>query len=123
LAWSVQFHDSFDEEFKALAIEVQDEILAVARLLQDYGPALGRPHADTLKGSAFANMKELRMRAAGGVWRVAFAFDPERAGILLAAGDKSGRSERSFYKWLLRTADARYGRHLGSLKRSRGKDS
>jgi hypothetical protein len=35
-------------------------------------------------------MKELRFDAAGGVWRVAFAFDPRRQGVLLVAGDKSG---------------------------------
>ena len=38
-------------------------------------------------------MKELPLRADGGVWRVAFAFDPRRNAILLVAGDKSGVSE------------------------------
>src|SRR3546814_4259362 len=37
------------------------------------------PHADTLGGSKHTNMKELRFNADGGVWRVAFAFDPERS--------------------------------------------
>jgi len=32
-------------------------------------------------------MKELRFDAGGGVWRIAFAFDPRRAAILLVAGD------------------------------------
>ena len=54
--------------------------------LRDEGPNLGRPYADTLNGSRYANMKELRFNAAGGVWRVAFAFDPVRRGILLVAG-------------------------------------
>ncbi|HVZ27128.1 MAG TPA: type II toxin-antitoxin system RelE/ParE family toxin, partial [Rhizomicrobium sp.] len=90
MAWIVRLHDAFEAEFQALAPEVQDELLATAKLLQDYGPVLGRPHADTLKGSAHANMKELRFRAAGGAWRVAFAFDPRRQAILLVAGDKAG---------------------------------
>ena len=98
MVWSVRFHDAFDAEFEALAPEVQDEMLALAKLLKDYGPAPGRPHADTLNGSAYANMKELRFRAADGVWCVAFAFDPKREGILLVAGDKSGVSEERFYK-------------------------
>jgi hypothetical protein len=42
-------------------------------------------------------MKELRFAAAGGVWRVAFAFDPKRKAILLVAGDKSGGSEKPRY--------------------------
>lgn len=80
--------------------DVQEAFLARARLLREFGPRLGRPHADTLEGSRHANMKELRFEAAGGVWRVAFAFDPQRNAILLVAGDKSGGSERRFYKGL-----------------------
>jgi hypothetical protein len=32
-------------------------------LLREFGPALKRPHCDTLKGSRHANMKELRFAA------------------------------------------------------------
>ena len=67
--------------------DVQTEILALTRLLQQFGPQLKRPHAGTLKGSRHANMKELRFKAADGVWRVAFAFDTKRNAILLVAGD------------------------------------
>ena len=51
-----------------------------------------------------------------GVWRVAFAFDTERQAIVLVAGDKSGVSQKRFYKALIDTADARYASHLRSLK-------
>jgi hypothetical protein len=37
-------------------------------------------------------MKELRFDAAGGVWRVAFAFDPARQAVLLVAGDREARA-------------------------------
>jgi hypothetical protein len=53
-------------------------------------------------------MKELRFDAADGVWRVAFAFDPERRAILLVGGDKSGVSSKRFYKTLNRKADDRF---------------
>jgi len=49
----------------------------LARLLQQFGPQLGRPRVDTLKGSRHANMKELRLSAADGEWRVGFCFRPE----------------------------------------------
>jgi len=62
-------------------------------------------------------MKELRFDAVNGVWRVAFAFDPNRQAILLAAGDKSGVSEKRFYKQLIGAADARFDAHLAKLKR------
>ena len=77
-------------EFQNLAEELQDELLAHAKLLQEFGPRLGRPTVDTLKGSKHANMKELRFGWKRTVWRVAFAFDPRRQAILLAGGDKSG---------------------------------
>ncbi len=116
MAWQVRFHDAFEVEFEAMAAEVQDELIATAKLLQDFGPKLGRPHADTLNGSQFSNMKELRFKAAGGVWRVAFAFDPNREGVLLVAGDKSGGSEDRFYKRLIAKADERYAGHLAAIK-------
>jgi hypothetical protein len=34
-------------------------------------------------------------------WRVAFAFDTKRTAILLVAGDKSGHSEKRFYRKLI----------------------
>ena len=73
-------------------------------------------HADTFNGSAFANMKELRFKASGGVWRAAFAFDPARQAIVLVAGDKSGKSSKRFYRELIDKADARYRRHLESIR-------
>ena len=89
----------------------------MSRLLQKFGPQLGRPRVDTLKGSRHANMKELRFSAAGGEWRVAFAFDPKRKAILLIGGDKSGRGEKRFYRELIRKADNRFDAHLMRVKR------
>jgi len=98
---------------------VSVEILALSRLLQEFGPQLGRPRVDTLKGSRHANMKELRFSAADGEWRVAFAFDPKRKAILLVAGDKSGVSEKRFYRQLIAKADERFNAHLNRLKKER----
>jgi hypothetical protein len=54
MAWDVEFDDAFDAEFLAFDQEVQNSLLAVAKLLADYGPQLGRPYVDTLKGSKHA---------------------------------------------------------------------
>ena len=64
VAWKVDFHPAFDPEFEALALEVQDELLAQAKVLEMFGPALGRSRVDTLNGSRHANMKELRTPSA-----------------------------------------------------------
>src|SRR5262252_5097105 len=104
MAWVVELSDEFEPEFDALHEDVRTEILVLSRLLQQFGPQLGRPRVDTLKGSRHRNMKELRFDAADGVWRVAFAFDTRRKAILLVAGDKSGGSEKRFYKQLIAKA-------------------
>ena len=119
MAWRVDFHPAFLAEFEELSEAVQDEIAALIKLLNASGPQLSRPRCDTLNGSKHANMKELRFHADDGVWRLAFAFDPERKAVLLVAGDKSGVSEDRFYRKLLKRADARFDRHLGELKKSK----
>ena len=116
VSWVVEIGDEFEPELLALQEDIQIEILALTRFLQQFGPQLGRPRVDTLKGSRHANMKELRFSAADGERRVAFAFDTKRKAILLVAGDKSGTSER-FYRELIRKADERFDAHLARLKR------
>jgi hypothetical protein len=112
VSWTVELGDEFEPEFNNLCETVRLEILALSRLLQTFGPQLGRPRVDTLKGSRHTNMKELRFSATNGEWRVAFAFDPRRKAILLVAGDKSGGSEKMFYKRLINMADKRFDAHL-----------
>lgn len=119
MSWAVEIGDEFEPEFAALPEDVQTEMLALSRLLQQFGPQLGRPRVDTLNGSRHANMKELRFSAADGEWRVAFAFDPKRRAILLVAGDKSGGSEKRFYRELIHKADDRFDSHLARLKKER----
>jgi hypothetical protein len=116
VSWAVEISDEFEPEFYQLQDDVRTEILALARLLQQFGPHLGRPRVDTLNDSRHANMKELRFSAADGEWRLAFAFDTKRKAILLVAGDKSGGSEKRFYKQLIAKADERFDAHLARLK-------
>ena len=90
-------------------------MLAHVVVLESFGPQLGRPRVDTLHGSRHANMKELRFDTADGVWRFAFAFDAARRAIVLCGGDKTGGSQRRFYRQLIKKADSRYASHLGTL--------
>jgi hypothetical protein len=117
--WSADFHDDFVSEYNALPEEVQDELQAILKVLEQLGPLLGRPRVDTLNGSAHANMKEIRFDAADRVWRFAFAFDSNREAIVLAGGDKSGISEKRFYRQLIAKADPRFTAHQAKLKQQR----
>ena len=108
--WRIEFHDALLPEFEALAEPVKDELLAQLLRLREFGPTLGRPAVDTIKGSRVANLKELRFAAGGGVWRVLFAFDERRVAVLLAAGDKAGVAQARFYRRLVAVAEARWER-------------
>ncbi len=119
LRWAVEMPDELALEFDALHEDVQTEILALSLVLEEFGPQLGRPRFDALKDTRHANMKELRFSGADGEWRVALAFDPKRRAILLVAGDKSGGSEKRFYRELIRKADDRFDAHLAGLKKER----
>ena len=85
------------------------QVLAALDALAVDGPALGRPFVDTVKGSRHANMKELRPR--GGNLRLLFAFDTERLGIILVAGDKTNNWTK-WYRANIPIADERFQEHL-----------
>jgi hypothetical protein len=115
MPWNVVFHGDFEAEYDALSVEVQDELQARIIVLERLGPALGRPTVDTLATSSFPNMKELRFKC-DGVWRFAFAFDPNRSAIIFCGGDKDGLDQKKFYKDLIALADARFASHLARIK-------
>jgi hypothetical protein len=117
MPWDVLFHNEFEGEFVELPEAVQDELLARLKLLGEIGPTLGRPNVDTLEGSSFPNMKELRFQL-DGLWRFIFAFDPSRQAIVLIGGNKEGQNQARFYRTLIKMADARFAAHVAALKAS-----
>ncbi|MEK6397132.1 MAG: type II toxin-antitoxin system RelE/ParE family toxin [Terriglobus sp.] len=115
MAFTFKWTAEFTEWFESLTVAEKKSFAVSLFLLEEKGPLLGRPYADTLKGSAYPNMKELRATHKGDVaLRAAFAFDPKRNAILLIGGDKHGK--RGFYGSLIRKADELYATHLASLK-------
>ena len=97
-------------------VELVDDWLAT---LDEKGPSLGRPLADSIVGSTYRNMKELRTGSSGrSEVRILFAFDPERKAILLVAGDKAGNWQK-WYRTNIPLADERYRQHLDRLKGER----
>lgn len=92
-------------------------MLAAIRILRDRGPSLGRPLVDSVKGSRHQNMKELRPGSTGRTEvRVLFAFDKERAAILLLGGDKSD-DWSGWYKVNVPIADGRFAEHQEAIDR------
>jgi hypothetical protein len=113
--WDVIFHGEFLPEFRQYSEAVRRQVYSLIEVLITFGPQLGRPRVDTLKGSKHPNMKELRFMADDGAWRVAFAFDAVRSAILLVGGDKSGISKDKFYRNLIEVADRRFDQHQRAM--------
>ena len=113
MVWEVEYTDTFGSWWDELTEDEQERVTATVELLEQNGPALGRPLVDTLKGSRHPNMKELHPR--GGHIRVLFAFDPRRMAILLMGGDKRHRWS-SWYSEAIPAADTLYDTHLQELR-------
>lgn len=90
--------------------ETQDSILVSIRLLQERGPSLSRPYADTLENTNLVNLKELITQHKGKPYRSLYAFDPQRSAILLVGGDKSRK--KNWYKKSISLAEKRFVLHL-----------
>jgi hypothetical protein len=72
---------------------------------------------DTITSARHANLKELRPGSSGrSEIRILFAFDPERAAILLVAGDKAGQWNK-WYRQAIPLADERLDEHNAHLRR------
>lgn len=113
--WVVEYTDQFEAWWSGLTAEEQTSVDAGVLLLEEFGPLLARPHSDTIKGSRFPNMKELRVQNQGRPLRVLYAFDPRRAAILLLGGDKTG--DARWYEVQVPLADRLYAEHLAALRR------
>lgn len=113
--WEVRQTERFEQWFKALDDTDRRKVIVALLLLENQGPHLPRPYADTVNESKYANMKELRIQSQGKPLRAFFAFDPERTGILLCAGDK-GKNDKRFYQEMIPLADEEYEKHLETLK-------
>ncbi|QGY33081.1 type II toxin-antitoxin system RelE/ParE family toxin [Pantoea cypripedii] len=119
--WDVNTTDSFTEWLLSQDEPLRESVYEAMGLLEKFGPSLGRPYVDTLNGSDFPNMKELRIQHAGDPIRAFFAFDPARSAIVLCAGDKTGVNEKRFYKKMIALADEEYRQHLANLEERYGK--
>jgi hypothetical protein len=118
MEWDVFLDEEFDAWLQTLEEGLQDEIFAAIELLRRLGPNLHRPRVDTIKGSSFSNMKELRIQYRRDPWRILFAFDPARNAILLVGGNKG--ANKRWYDENIPIADRRFRRHLDRLKEDQG---
>ena len=119
--WTVEI-EYIIEWLDGLDAETIAKIFAALKRLEQEGPNLGRPLADTLSGSRVKNLKELRPASPrGSEIRIIFAFDPLRNAVMLLGGykakGKSGKTKWSeWYKRAIPKAETIFFDHLEKLK-------
>lgn len=118
MAWRVEGTDEFQAWFQGLSAAERISVAAKIDLLEERGPSLGRPHADTLKGAKVPNLKELIIQHAGNPYRVIFVFDPRRTAILLLGGQKTSKGSK-WYKEAIPKAQEIYKEYLKEIEEER----
>ncbi len=111
LLFEVIISNEFEEWFKNIDSQAKKDIFASIETLRNFGPTLGRPYVDTLKGSKISNLKELRVRSLGRPFRIIFLFDPKKRIFLLAGGNKA--EDKKFYKKIIHKVESIYSNYKG----------
>ena len=117
MVWNIRQTEEFQEWFDDSEKKLQADTVEHVELLRQMGPHLGRPYADTIKGSLIKNLKELRFDSGEGVIRVFFVFDPDKNGVLLIGGNKSSSRGKSFYKIMIDQSEKIYAKYLKGKKK------
>ena len=103
--WTINYTTEYEDWFTSQDEENQMVINAKVMVLSEFGPNLGRPYVDTIKGSKYANLKELRIKHKNTLFRILFCFDKTRNCWLLIGGNKKGKNEDEFYRRLIKQAE------------------
>ena len=114
MTYEIEYTDEFEAWWLGLTEPERESITAKVGLLEERGPQLGDPHTSQIKNSVYGHMRELKVQHAGRPYRILYAFDPRRVGVLLIGGDKTGRDR--WYEEFVPVADELYRLHLETIK-------
>ncbi len=116
MEWEIIISEEYEKWFKELPQKDKIAIATDLEVLRELGPTLGRPYVDQVKGSKYNNLKELRTKVIGHVYRSLFAFDTERHAVILSGGDKKGKNQKKFYKRLIAQSEIVFENHLKNMR-------
>jgi hypothetical protein len=60
MRWKAEWTDEFEDRWDALSDSEKRQVVFSVEVLKEKGPNAGRPYVDSVKGSRYLNMKELR---------------------------------------------------------------
>ena len=118
--WSITYTKEYEVWFSALEEDYKIAINSKVIVLSEFGPQLGRPYVDSIQGSKYSNLKELRIQHKKAVFRILFCFDKSKNGWLLIGGNKKGKNEARFYKKLIKQAEELLDKYLEILEDKNG---
>jgi len=110
--YTKEFEDWFSSQNEDAKILINAKII----VLKEFGTNLGRPYVDTIKGSKYKNLKELRINHKKYVFRILFIFDKKRNCWLLLGGNKKGKNEEDFYKKLIKQTEELIEKYIDILE-------
>lgn len=116
MPYTVLYLDAFAGWLGAQEDNCQERVIAHLDLLQERGPLLGRPYADTLKGSKINNLKELRVQYKTEPIRILFAFDPKQQAVIILGGSKQG--DKRWYEDQIPIAEKLFSEHLEKQRKA-----
>ncbi|MDR2694638.1 MAG: type II toxin-antitoxin system RelE/ParE family toxin [Chitinispirillales bacterium] len=103
--WPIEYTQEYEDWFSLQEEENKMAINAKVILLSEFGPHLGRPYVDTIHGSRYKNIKELRVNFKKTVFRILFCFNKNRNCWLIIGGNKKGKNEDDFYAKIIKQAE------------------
>jgi hypothetical protein len=118
--WTIDRTDEIAAWITQLDYDAKETIYKNLLILRELGPSLGRPYVDTINKSKHKNMKELRVQNKKRLFRLFFAFDPDRNALLIIGGDKRG--DKRFYQRMIPIADEIYDRYLKKKRRENDRE-
>lgn len=110
--WETVFTDTTSDWLLTEKEDVRESIIAYLNVLEEKGPNLGRPYADTLEGSKYPNLKELRVQHNGEPYRLFYIFNKYREAVILCGASKKGLNEKDFYKKMIKIAEKEYEKEV-----------
>ena len=111
-----KYTPEYEDWFTTLEEEAKILVNSKIIILQEFGPNLGRPFVDTIKGSKYKNLKELRINHKRYVLRILFIFDKKRNCWLLIGGNKKGKNEEDFYRRLIKDSEHLIEKYINTVE-------
>jgi len=119
MPYTIERTKLFDQWYNGLSEADQVVVVAMVGLLEKLGTTLPFPYSSGINGSKHKHMRELRKKYKNKLFRILYAFDPGRVGILLVGGNKTG--DKRWYEKNVPVADKLYDEHLVDLKKKKEK--